>query len=546
VTIVDYARVLKRGWAFVVTGLVLFVGTALAANVLLPREYASHVTIYISGQAAGDDAVAAAEVAHSRVLSYRKLLSDDRVLGDVVARLTLAETPAELADKIVVSNEPETLLIDVAVTDRSPEQAALIANTVADSFVRLAAELESCSASVASTPCLKPMGTSFPVVSAQVLTKAEPPTIQASPRPGLNLALGVLVGLVVGAVAAFVRNGLGRRVRSADHLRELLRVPNLGTFATDSAVRREPLLVPGDGNSPRSEELRRLVTNLRLIDISNPRKAVVLTSTRTGAGTTTTACNLAITLAAEGRQVALVDADLRRPGIAELLGVDPAIGLSTVLTGQVRLNRAMQSWGGRDCLDVLTTGDLPPSPSELLSSDQMSTVIKELRRRYDIVLFDSSPLLTAEDAAVLAAKVDGALLICPSSRTGSGEVTAAVNALEATAAKLLGTILTFTTRGRGVSSLRPPPPPPLLPGTPSEPPSEGLGPASAPAEKAGTHPGPVGAPVAAPASHLSALGSPRRPTPTPRPIPTPPPMSTPQATPPPRPTPPPTPAPRPT
>ncbi|OLT02897.1 hypothetical protein BJF90_28535 [Pseudonocardia sp. CNS-004] len=192
-TIVDYARVLKRGWAFVIAGIVLFVGAAFAANVLLPREYTSHVTIYISGQAAGDDAVAAAEVAHSRVLSYRELLTEDRVLNDVVARLALVETAAELADKIVVSNEPETLLLDVAVTDRSPDRAALIANAVVDSFVRVAVDLETCSASIAATPCLKPMGTSFPVVSAQVLTKAEPSTIPASPRPSLNLALRALV-----------------------------------------------------------------------------------------------------------------------------------------------------------------------------------------------------------------------------------------------------------------------------------------------------------------------------------------------------------------
>lgn len=435
-TIGHYAQVLRRGWAFVAAGLVLGIGAALAANALLPRSYTSELTIYISGHADGDYSVAAAEVAQSRVPSFRKLMTEDRVLEDVVAGLDLVESPRELADKIVVSNEPETLLLTVAVSDASPQRAATIANGLADSFIRIMTELDGPVTAAGQEP----------VITIQVLERAEPDPVPAEPRPQLNLALGTLVGLLLGSGAAFVRNMLGRKIRSTANLQEVLGVPNLATFATDPTVRTEPLLDPADQGTPRWDEFRQLATNLAFVDLANARKAVVVTSARPGTGATTTVCNLAIALAAEGRDVALVDADLRRSGVAELMAVDARVGLTTVLIGQVPLDEATRPWRAGFGLDILATGVLPPNPVELMGSRQMSAVVDELRRRYDVVLFNSPPLLASEDAAVLTAAVDGALLVCRARGTRTRDAASAARILDSAAARLLGTVTTFTSR----------------------------------------------------------------------------------------------------
>src|SRR3712207_5266040 len=112
-TMKDYAAVLRRGWLCLVAGLLLGIGAALLANTLLPREYRSDLTIYCVGQADGDYSVAAAEVALSRMPSYQRLLMENRVLEDVVWRLDLPETPPELAQRIAVTNDPETLLLKI-------------------------------------------------------------------------------------------------------------------------------------------------------------------------------------------------------------------------------------------------------------------------------------------------------------------------------------------------------------------------------------------------------------------------------------------------
>jgi capsular exopolysaccharide synthesis family protein len=181
-----------------------------------------------------------------------------------------------------------------------------------------------------------------------------------------------------------------------------------------------------------------------------------LTSARPCAGTTTTTGNLAIALAAEGRKVALVDANLRAPGIARLFGIDPEIGLTTVLTGVVALEKAMQSWGGELSLDILTSGVLPPNPSKFVGSERMSSLIKDLRAQYEVVVIDFPPLLEEEDAAVLAVKVDGAVLVCRAGRTSTSDAVAAIDVLDAAGANLLGTVLTFGSK-RGLISaiLRP-------------------------------------------------------------------------------------------
>jgi len=136
----------------------------------------------------------------------------------------------------------------------------------------------------------------------------------------------------------------------------------------------------------------------------------------------------------------LVEADLRRPRVADYMGLEGAVGLTSILTGLVTVDAALQPWG-RNAMWVLASGPLPPNPSEILGSHQMADLLKTLEDRADIVIFDSPPLLPVTDAAVLARVADGAVLVVRHGATRKEQVTRALEALENIDAKLLGTIL---------------------------------------------------------------------------------------------------------
>ena len=177
--------------------------------------------------------------------------------------------------------------------------------------------------------------------------------------------------------------------------------------------------------SPRSEAFRQLRTNLQFLDVDTPHKVIAITSSLPSEGKTTTLANLAIALASSGFRVITVEADLRRPKLADLLGVERSVGLTSVLAGRVRPEQAVQHWSGGG-FDVLARGPLPPNPSELLASQHMAVQLGELRERYDLVLLDTPPLLPVTDAAAVAPATDGAILVCRFKNANRDQVSAAV------------------------------------------------------------------------------------------------------------------------
>jgi capsular exopolysaccharide synthesis family protein len=256
------------------------------------------------------------------------------------------------------------------------------------------------------------------------------------------LALGLLAGLAVGVGGALARNALDATVKSPDQLRELTKAPNLGAIAFDRAVPKRPLTIQEDPQSPRSEAFRQLRTNLQFLDVDTPHKVIAITSSMPSEGKTTTLANLAIALASAGNQVLVIEADLRRPKLADVLGVERSIGLTSILSNRARPEQAIQHWSG-GVFDVLASGPLPPNPSELLASQHMAALLSDLRNQYDVVLLDLPPLLPVTDAAAVAPATDGVVLVCRFRTTTRDQVSSAVAGLEAVSTPLLGTVFTL-------------------------------------------------------------------------------------------------------
>src|SRR5690625_3307256 len=195
-----------------------------------------------------------------------------------------------------------------------------------------------------------------------------------------------------------------------------------------------------DSMSLRAEAIRRLRTNLQFVDFGDRPSSIVVTSSVPAEGKTTTAINLAASLADAGARVILVDADLRRPNIAKYMGFEGRVGLTTVLIGRAKVEDVAQPWQGTS-LDVLPSGQVPPNPSELLGSRAMSRLLTELASTYDVIVLDSPPLLPVTDAAILSKMVGGALVVAGADGLHKKQLRASLDALEKVDAHVLGIVL---------------------------------------------------------------------------------------------------------
>lgn len=189
-----------------------------------------------------------------------------------------------------------------------------------------------------------------------------------------------------------------------------------------------------------SEAFRVLRTNLQFMSLDRPLRSIMVTSATPGEGKTTTAANLAVAFAQTGGSVCLVDADLRRPMIAKIFGVDNWSGLTTALVGQTDLDLTLKLCAVPG-LSLLTSGPVPPNPAELVGSQKMSRLIAALTERFEMVIIDTPPILAVTDAAVLAPKADGVVMVVRSGKVDHRQVNRAKEALVAVKANLLGVVL---------------------------------------------------------------------------------------------------------
>jgi capsular exopolysaccharide synthesis family protein len=428
----DYARVIGKRWLPILVITILGLAAAGLFTFLSPKVYTaetqSFVAISNTGQTNGD-ILSGATFAQQRVKSYTQIVNSPAVLQPVIDELRLDTTVEALAKNVTASSPLDTVLINVQAKDGKPQQAADIANATAKQLGVVIEQLET------------PAGSTASPVKVTLTDPAAPPPGQSSPRPLLNLALGLLIGLALGLAYAFARESLDTRIKSIDDLTAIMGQAPLGAIAFDAKASGKPL-VALDQRAVRSESFRSIRTNLQFVNVDKPPQVVVITSAVPAEGKTTSACNLAITMAQSGQKVVLVECDLRRPRVADYLEISGAVGLTNVLTGQTPLEDAIIPWN-RGQLAVLTSGTLPPNPSELLGSHQMVALLERLKLTYDAIVVDAPPLLPVTDGAVIAHAADGAVLVVRHGHTTSEQVHRATEVLEQAGAVLLGTVVNF-------------------------------------------------------------------------------------------------------
>ena len=427
----EYLRVIRKQWMLLVLCLTVTVAVAAIMVLRTTPTYASKATLFVSVTQTTNDAVSAYQgglFSEQRARSYADLVRGEVVTRAVIRDLGLSMSPSALSARIKARVLPETVLLEITVTDTDPARAQRLTGAVADEFSRFVADLE------------RPGEGKPSAIRATTIDAPALPTSPVAPNPTRTISLGLLAGLVLGIGISILREVLDTSIKSAEALTERTGAPNLGVIAHDAEAQTNPLVVHIEPRSPRAEAFRQLRTNLQFVDVDRHPKRIVVTSSVPSEGKTTTTCNLGLTLAQAGQRVILLEGDIRRPRLAEYLGIESAIGLTSVLIGRIEPEDAIQQWGDIP-LDVMASGPLPPNPSELLQSRAMELLLRELERRADVVLIDAPPLLPVTDAALLARMSDGAVLVVRHGKTSTDQIETATGNLAKVDARLLGTVL---------------------------------------------------------------------------------------------------------
>ena len=426
----DYLDVLRRRWpTMLVVALAVFALSALFTVVSTPTYTATTRLFFgVEGTGSAAELAQGSTFAERQMTSYVEVATSPIVLDPVIQQLGLDVAPAVLATEIKATVPTDTVILEVSVTDVDAERSAAIANAIGSTLAGVAAGLSPDRADGSQA------------VRATTLAPASIPTDPSSPAVLRNLALGLAIGLLLGTATALLRNLLDTKVRSEIDVRSVTPASILGVIAFDDALPEHPVILREDPRSAAAEAVRRLRTNLQFVDVAERSRSIVVSSSLPGEGKSTTAINLAVSLADAGARVLLIDADLRRPSVADYLGLEGGAGLTTVLIGRADVQDVVQPWGDTT-LDVLPAGQIPPNPSELLGSTAMRTLLDRLNEMYDMVLIDSPPLLPVTDAAVLGRQVGGVLLVAGVDRIHRPQLKETLESLDTAGCHLLGLVV---------------------------------------------------------------------------------------------------------
>lgn len=426
----DYLRIFQRNWIWIASLTLAGLLLAGSASVLTTPTYTAETQLFVAIQNSGSvqELQQGNTFSQARVQSYVKTVDSPAVLQPAIDSLGITVSAEDLAKRVQASTDANTVLINISASDSSPAMAGAIAQAVADSLIKTVDQLE------------RPKTGGTSPVSLSIIKPAKAPSFPSAPNTRMNLVVGTLLGLALGMGFVLVRTALDNRIRSEADLRRVTDAPLLGGIAFDSDAVSRPLLTQTTPQSPRAEAYRRLRTNLQFSNVATRAKTVLVTSSLPGEGKSTTATNLAISLAETGQNVCLIDADLRRPMVGEYLGLERSAGLTTALVGTLDVNDLFQQWG--DCsLYVLTSGSIPPNPSELLGSDAMKQLIERLEQAFDTIIIDAPPLLPVTDAAVLSQHVGGVVVVVGSHILKLHDLQKALDALSMVGSNLLGVVM---------------------------------------------------------------------------------------------------------
>lgn len=419
----------KRWWIVLIATILGGVAAFAASNTVTP-VYHSTASLYFSLRTAssGSDINQGSAYTQAQMLSFARLATSSVVLDPVADELDGALSANQLRRMMSVTIPQNTVILDVRVGSTDPDRAALIANTVADSLIEAVDTVAPDTAEGDAT------------VTARSIDPASPAAFQTSPNKQQDAVLGAILGFLAASVAIVLAAALDTRVRSESALKAITELPVLGSVEqTAPSADPRPVSIR-QPNGSAAEAFRHVRSGLRFASASHETRSLAITSSVPAEGKTWLAANLAFVLAETGKRVLLIDADLRKPRVADAFGIVGAVGLTTVLIDAIPLRSAVQPWP-RSTLEILPSGAVPPNPAELLASERMKELIQQVADQYDLVVIDTAPVQVVADATVIAQQVDSVLIVADTTHVRRAQLEAAIEALDRTGAHISGVVL---------------------------------------------------------------------------------------------------------
>lgn len=443
-TLTEYVRRIAQRWRVIAITMATLVVFATVITLLITPTYESRARVFVSNSGQNQDisaALGAGIYAQQKVLSYAAIASSEKMAETVIQDLNLNTSPAEIAGKVKTSVEYGTVLVTIVVTDTDPDRASAIANSIISNYNRVVADVDVSD------------GESSPITVSTMETPTLP-TSPTSPKIGLNIIAALFAGFLLGIALAALRDLLDDTVKTAGDLEDI-DLATLGPIPTRSTKRRNrngeapSTLISFNENTPAAEAFRQLRVNLQFASLDRQPRKLLVTSTGPGEGKSFVCANLAAVYAATGLRVALVDLDLRRPMLAERLGLERSVGVTSVLLRRANLHEALQPVHDSNIM-LLASGPLPPNPADVLSTDVLAEVLDKLASEFDIVILDSPPAGMFADARQLTSLVDGSIVVSRYRHTKKGPLADTVKGLRDVGGNVLGVILNRApTSGQG-------------------------------------------------------------------------------------------------
>ena len=420
-----------RSWWLVVTLSLVGGVCGLSVALLQSPEYESSSTLYVTSGAAGDSATVAYQgslASQQRITSYVDLARSDAVIAEAVKESRVPMSVAEAQAAIRAEAKPDTVLLTVSATSHDPQTAYRLARAVSESLSSYVAKLE------------VPAGGGVPLARLTIVSPSSLSASPVSPRPLLFCLVGLGCGAIVGLLIAVVRLRLDVRIRNESDVESEVSAPVIGIIPESADIAAQGSLNFGLSGLSAIESYRKLRTNLEFVGVDSAVRVVVVTSAAQGDGKSTTAINMAASLAEAGSRVVLIDCDLRRPSVADRLALTGSVGVSNSFRdglSWVDLAQASAVVG----LDVIASGPPVPNPPELLAASSVSDLMVSLRSNYDYVIIDTPPCLAVTDAAVVSRFADGVVLVVRADRTTKMDLRAATRSLELANSSVIGVVI---------------------------------------------------------------------------------------------------------
>lgn len=411
-----------------ITLIVTIMSAVISVFVLTP-VYEAKVSVVIGKEAGVSDNssydLSDVTMYQKLVKTYAKVARSENVAERALDLMDIDLTTDELLEMISISPQEDTQIMDINVRSINPEEAKKIVASITIAFIDRAEEL-------------------IPNGNIEILDQPKIPKKPVKPNKKLNILIAFFLGLMISVGLVFVLEYLDNSIKTKEEVEKYIDLPVVGIIPerVGEQGEKEFLEVKIEPKSVSAEAFRTLRTNIQYSFIDKEVKTIMITSSGISEGKSSISANFTLTLVNSNKKVLVIDCDMRKPSIHRKMKISNSKGLSDFLTGKVAFEEAVQEVETN--LYVMTSGLVPPNPSEMLSSNKMREFLVSMKNEFDYIIIDTPPIIAVTDAQVLASTVDGVILVVASNQADKDAVVRAKELLVMANANILGVVLNKT------------------------------------------------------------------------------------------------------